>query len=575
MKTKHVLFFCFLAAFILISSTSDAADMGTGDSLLATLNKQTVDPIELSQNPHFIILTKGEVLYMLSRDNLTIERWSVADRKFLLPVISLTQAPDFIAYSDETDRIYLSYPNNRITQIKLDQLPLREVPFISTPYPVKGMTVAGSFIFTVDASRHSTYSTQGSLISQVDRPIPGAYHTWSPADRRLYFFVDSLYVNDFQWEAIGIDGVILSIAAPPHSEYEIYIPLRVKPDGSLLFFGSGTLLNATTLEKEWVSYSRYMDAIWHEDDLFTAKTTPATRESVLEAIKGQYYDRVASYILNSMIIRLFKVSEGILGVSFDDNGAILFSLLDLDLNLLYQTPYYHSYFPLVEKDHCWNFYDDFSQASSGWAVGEDEDVGSEYLNGEYRVLTKNDDYYYMFMAPASCKRQYYQVEVDARWVGEPGYSYGIVYGIKDDWSQYYLFGVNSEYQILDLYQIRDGYISELSHRYSSAIRTGANTNHLKVTRKFEQLLLEINGTVVSDVFDDNPASSGVGVFVIPYDEYPLADARFDHFLESFLSRSEIYSLALNDNSLVNACSFSSERLPVLQLKMKWPIIRNR
>jgi hypothetical protein len=242
-----------------------------------------------------------------------------------------------------------------------------------------------------------------------------------------------------------------------------------------------------------------VDAIWHEDDLFIAKTTPATRNSVLDAIKGQYYDRVASYILNSMIIRLFKVSEGILGVSFDDNGAILFSLLDLDLNLLYQTPYYHSYFPLVEKDHCWNFYDDFSRASSGWAVGEDEDVRSEYLNGEYRVLTKNDDYYYMFMAPASCTRQYYQVEFDARWVGEPGYSYGIVYGINDDWSEYYLFGVNSEYQILDLYQIRDGFIWELSHRYSSAIRTGANTNHLKVTRKYEQLLLEINGIVVSDV----------------------------------------------------------------------------
>jgi hypothetical protein len=48
------------------------------------------------------------------------------------------------------------------------------------------------------------------------------------------------------------------------------------------------------------------------------------------------------------------------------------------------------FLPVVVRDHtvCADFYDDFSNPASGWEVAEDEYARTEYLNGEYRLLTK-------------------------------------------------------------------------------------------------------------------------------------------------------------------------------------------
>jgi len=191
---------------------------------------------------------------------------------------------------------------------------------------------------------------------------------------------------------------------------------------------------------------------------------------------------------------------------------------------------YYLYVPLVARDYCPDFFDDFSNPSSGWSVGEDEYVRVEYLSGEYRVLSKNGDYIYLFRAPA-CARQNYTVEMDARWVGGTGDSYGLLFGITGNFSQYYMFDMNTDYQMFRLYRRGpSGFTQVVPVTYASAIRSGTSSNHLKVTRNGSQITLAVNGTTLGTWYDGAiTGQTWVGLMSSPYSDVPVSDARFDNF----------------------------------------------
>lgn len=196
----------------------------------------------------------------------------------------------------------------------------------------------------------------------------------------------------------------------------------------------------------------------------------------------------------------------------------------------YQGIFRQVFLPTVARNYCPNFFDDFSNPASGWPVGEDDFVLSEYLNGEYRVLSKNGEYIYVFRSP-SCNRENYVVEVDARWVGTPGLSYGIVFGITPGLNQYYLFDVSADFGDFLLAR-RDpgGFTIIVPPTSSPAINGGGASNHLKVTRSGNQITLEVNRTVLGTWFDSGiSGSTGAGVFSNPYIDPPISDARFDNF----------------------------------------------
>jgi hypothetical protein len=189
-----------------------------------------------------------------------------------------------------------------------------------------------------------------------------------------------------------------------------------------------------------------------------------------------------------------------------------------------------TYLPCVFRDYCADFFDDFSDPSSGWFIGEDPFVRSEYLNGEYRVLSKSDQYYYVYGAP-TCDRENYVVEVEARWAGTPGESYGIVFGITGDYDQYYDFEINTDYREYGLWRF-DGndWHTIVPITFSWAINGGTATNRLKVTRIGDQIRLEVNGVPLGTWIDGNITGiSGVGIASSPYEGEPVSDARFDNF----------------------------------------------
>jgi hypothetical protein len=574
MKTKHLLPFCLLITAILTSGVSGFARFVTDSAVGAWSSSSTIDLHGLQYIPDSVIITKDDVVYLLSRANLSLFRWSVAQRQYL-PSISLAQAPDLMAYSDETDRIYLSYPDQRITQIKMDQTPLQEAPYIQVQESVSGLATAGSYIFTHDDSgglgTNYTYGSDGNLISSKDLRNYSAEYIWSPANRKMYYFRDDMTPNDLFWEEIVEDGSLGETMESPYHEDEPFVhPIRVKPDGSDVLLGSGIIFDALNLEKKTSLPNSINDAAWSCGNLFTLRAQDQVTSLIQKWEDG--YLLAAEKEIYGTPIKIFPVSEGLLYITLF-HGKPWFTIMDCQMIQVYQTPY-PVFLPLVKKDFCPDIFDDFSNPATGWPVGEDNDVLTEYLEGEYRVLTKNDAYFYMFRSPG-CEHQYFQLEVDARWVGEPGFAYGLVYGINEDWSQYNLFIINTDYREFGYYVYINDYLNEYSYQSTPAIYPSTLPNHLKVTRRFENLILEINGTIVLDTNDpDNIGPRSVGLVVIPYDGYPIADTRFDNFAKRSLTQEEIYPSGTIGASFEENCVPVTSPIPLQQLKSKRSIIYN-
>lgn len=188
------------------------------------------------------------------------------------------------------------------------------------------------------------------------------------------------------------------------------------------------------------------------------------------------------------------------------------------------------YLPVTFRSYCPDFFDDFSDPASGWYVGEDKYAKWEYLNGEYRILSKDDGYYY-YSDSATCARENYSVEVDARWAGDPGNSYGILIGNNQDFDRLYSFEVNTDFLDFSLfYWDGSSWHTIVPWTVSPYINPGMAANHLKVTRNGIQIALEVNGNVLGTWADGNISGPTFTTMMSdPYVNYPTSDARFDNF----------------------------------------------
>ena len=192
--------------------------------------------------------------------------------------------------------------------------------------------------------------------------------------------------------------------------------------------------------------------------------------------------------------------------------------------------FHRIYMPALMHIGCTNFFDDFSDPNSGWPVGENDLVRADYLDGEYRILTKDPDFFYTFLSPA-CPRDFYSVEVDARWVNDPGAIQGIIFGASADLVQFYFFFVNTDYQVYSIVHIDGDSADEVVPlTESDAINEGNESNRMAVYWDDLHITAVVNGIELGDW----PAAgqltpSYAGLFAGSYTDQSRSDARFDNF----------------------------------------------
>jgi len=176
------------------------------------------------------------------------------------------------------------------------------------------------------------------------------------------------------------------------------------------------------------------------------------------------------------------------------------------------------------------FLDDFSNPNSGWPVWEDQYVRYEYLDNEYRILMKTTERW-------QAARPYFQgsdyvATVDVRNATGVYGSYGIIFGLSDDWSQFYVFEIdpNGMYAI-GRYQHYPTYddLKVLARGFATIIQMGTATNQLKIERNGSQIRVYANGQLLNILSDGNyTGSRSVGLIVSSYTQ-PNVDIRFDNF----------------------------------------------
>lgn len=195
------------------------------------------------------------------------------------------------------------------------------------------------------------------------------------------------------------------------------------------------------------------------------------------------------------------------------------------------------YLPVVARDYCPNYFDDFSNPNSGWYVHDDSAEHLGYQDGAYQILTKLAGgsviagYIIRAQAPA-CSRQNYQVDVDARWAGTlvGQNSYGLTFGVVGNSKQFYEFLITTSQEYALARQNADGSVTNIASGSSSTIHPGLAPNHLTLTRNGSQIALYCNGTFLGSWTDSTiTGPTGMGVMTTSYHNGPMLDARFDNF----------------------------------------------
>lgn len=291
-----------------------------------------VNPNGLGYWPDAVEFGDG-VIYLLSRANLSVFRWSLGEKKYL-PTIALTEAPTHVAYAAASKRLYLGYASGRLTHFA-DGVPGPERAFVNLPSAVLGLTAVGNAVFACDASgawvTHYTFDANGGTLSQKDWNYYSDEYVWNGTNRKVYFLRDDSSPNDVLWEDIDEEGRLgEEMDSPYHTSSGISHPVRVKPDGTEVLLGTGKIFDGTTLEAKGFLANPVIDALWGDDGrLYSIRASAGQTE--IQRWEGADYGTFASVRCAGEPRRIFD-SGNDLCVLAVVNGHPRFYSLDYQLS---------------------------------------------------------------------------------------------------------------------------------------------------------------------------------------------------------------------------------------------------
>jgi hypothetical protein len=151
----------------------------------------------------------------------------------------------------------------------------------------------------------------------------------------------------------------------------------------------------------------------------------------------------------------------------------------------------------------------------------------EYRNDEYRILLRNSDW--RGGATPDFPATNYIVAVDVRNATGVFGSYGLSFGISNDFSQYYVFEIYPD-GIYAIWNYDTGNWTLLAEGQSGSINLGTASKRLKVERNGATIAAYANGQLLTTVSDNSfIGSREMGLVAFSYDQ-PGVDIRFDNFV---------------------------------------------
>jgi len=197
------------------------------------------------------------------------------------------------------------------------------------------------------------------------------------------------------------------------------------------------------------------------------------------------------------------------------------------------TPSFTTYLPFVAKNYFY-FFDDFSDADSGWETGENDNAVWKYLNNEYQIRLKGTNGVLGITRELSLPANY-RIEVDARQATTSAGAYGLMFGVaygNNSYEGYQVIVFPATQDFLLEKRSMDGVWTTLIEDGTqiAAINQGTASNHIRFDRIGDSIHIYINHILVGTCTDSSFTGSGrdIGLRVYSYDT--TTDTRFDNFM---------------------------------------------
>lgn len=175
------------------------------------------------------------------------------------------------------------------------------------------------------------------------------------------------------------------------------------------------------------------------------------------------------------------------------------------------------------------FEDDFSDPASGWPTGSLKDREFDYEAGEYYILVKSRNWTAWAWPPYAGPFEDFTLEVDVRLVSAQGLSgCGLIFCMGEYADEFYAFLIGTDGTYVLSVFLDNEWVDLVPVEWSPSIKTGSDTNHLKVVRQGSQIELYCNGTHLATVTDDSFTQGDVGV-IAANTVKPNARFAFDNF----------------------------------------------
>jgi len=155
--------------------------------------------------------------------------------------------------------------------------------------------------------------------------------------------------------------------------------------------------------------------------------------------------------------------------------------------------------------------DDFSSSKSGWPIYSSGDILAGYKKGIYHVTIVPEDYWKGILAP-NLNLSDFIVEVEAtKEAGPDDNAYGIWIRNLAPGSLYtFMISSDGYFQLVE--KENGTWITPSNWTKSSAIKTGNETNLIKVVAKGDEFAFYANDVLLSNYSNDSFAYGGLGLW---------------------------------------------------------------
>lgn len=444
--------------------------------------------------------------------------------------------PEWLTLSPDGERLYVSQDGSGGVISVVDTATFEVVDTLPSPGDVGNMVVGanerlyiGHSMFGSDVSVIVLDTTTGNMIGDIEL-TPDSIYTLALSPDGNVLYAQRLYSNGSEMDLVRLDvtgeiPVVLSDVSVPVALYS----LEISPDGSfLLMRASGSKLYQ-----------------YHTADLSLMRTisldgggSDAVINSNSELISRLWYPQQFDYGAGG--IQSFDATTGELVYRFVDpiSDAELYEVKRLiplgqeRMALLYENAIrilkpadYGLALPVIPSQYCSSFnFDDFSDPNSGWPSGQLGTITYGYQDDQYRVYHQDAGQWFGVTADHFW-HQSELLKVEGRVLDGRIGVWGLVFGLNNDWSEFYTLEIVPTHQLWFIWHYTDaaGWQPIVYQGVNTSINTNG-WNTLEIRDNGPDMALAVNGSI----YYFAQKSGRVGIAGGSLDG--LLDIRYDNYL---------------------------------------------